>query len=49
MRRTPIIRDIPGHGKAVAIHLDAPHLKCRACKQTFNPAVPEVGPTADSV
>lgn len=36
MRRTPIIRDIPSHGN------DAPRLKCRACKQTFNPAVPEV-------
>jgi transposase len=40
--RTLVIRDIPSHGKAVAIHLDVPRLKCRPCKKTFTATVPEV-------
>lgn len=40
--RTLVIRDIPSHGKAVAIHLDVPRLKCRPCKKTFTSTVPEV-------
>ena len=41
-QKTLIIRDIPAHGKAVAIHLDVPRLKCRPCNQTFTAVVPEV-------
>ena len=40
--RTLVIRDVPSHGKAVAIHLDVPHLKCRPCNKTFTAPVPEV-------
>lgn len=40
--RALVIRDIPSHGKAVAIHLDVPRLKCRPCNKTFTAPVPEV-------
>lgn len=33
------VRDLPSHGKAVAVHLDVPRLKCRPCDQTFTAAV----------
>ena len=41
-KRTLIVRDLPSHGKAVAVHLDVPRLKCRPCDQTFTAAVPEI-------
>jgi transposase len=37
------IRDIPSHGKSVAIHLNVPRLRCKPCDQTFTAPVPEVG------
>lgn len=40
--RRLVIRDIPSHGKAVAIHIDVPRLKCRPCDKTFTASVPEV-------
>jgi transposase len=39
------IRDLPSHGKSVAIHLNVPRLKCKACNQTFTATVPEVDTT----
>jgi transposase len=41
-QKTLIIRDLPSHGKRVAIHLDVLRLRCKPCKQTFTAAVPEV-------
>lgn len=41
-KKTLIIRDLPSHGKAVAVHLDVPRLKCRPCDKTFTAAVPEI-------
>jgi len=39
------IRDLPSHGKSVAIHLNVPRLKCKPCNQTFTATVPEVDTT----
>lgn len=39
------IRDLPSHGKSVAIHLNVPRLKCRPCNQTFTATVSEVDTT----
>ncbi len=44
-QKTLFVRDLPSHGKAVAIHLDVPRLRCKPCAQTFTAAVPEVDTT----
>lgn len=41
-QKTLFVRDLPSHGKSVAIHLDAPRLLCKLCNKTFTAAVPEV-------
>ena len=41
-QKTPFIRDLPSHGKSVAIHLDVSRLRCKPCNKTFTAAVPEV-------
>lgn len=41
-QKTLFVRDLPAHGKAVAIHLDVPRLRCKPCAKTFTAAVPEV-------
>ena len=41
-QKTRFIRDLPSHGKSVAIHLDVPRLRCKPCNKTFTAAVPEV-------
>ena len=41
-QKTLFVRDLPSHGRAVAIHLDVPCLKCHDCVRTFTAAVPEV-------
>jgi transposase len=41
-QKTLFIRDMPSHGKIVAIHLDVPRLLCKPCQQTFTAVVPEV-------
>ena len=38
-QKTLFVRDLPSHGRAVAIHLDVPRLKCHDCVRTFT-AVP---------
>lgn len=40
--KTLYVRDLPSHGRPVAIHLDVPRLKCRPCGKTFTAAVPEI-------
>lgn len=32
------MRDLPSHGKSVAIYLDAPRLLCKLCDKTFTAA-----------
>jgi transposase len=44
-QKTLFVRDLPAHGKAVAIHLNVPRLLCKPCGQTFTAAVPEVDST----
>ena len=41
-QKTLFVRDLPSHGRAVAIHLDVPRLKCHDCVRTFTAVVPEV-------
>lgn len=41
-QKTLFVRDSPSHGRAVAIHLDVPRLKCHDCVRTFTAVVPEV-------
>ncbi len=41
-KKTLFIRDLPSHGKRVAVHLDVPRLRCKPCNKTFTAAVPEV-------
>ena len=41
-QKTLFIRDLPSHGKSVAVHLDVPRLRCKPCNKTFTAAVPEV-------
>ena len=41
-QKTLYIRDLPSHGKSVAIHLNVPRLRCKPCRQTFTPPIPEV-------
>ena len=41
-QKTLFIRDLPSHGKSVAVHLDVPRLRCKPCGKTFTAAVPEV-------
>ena len=36
------VRDMPSHGRSVAIHLDVPRFKCHGCVKTFTAVVPEV-------
>ncbi len=43
-QKTLFVRDLPSHGRAVAIHLDVPRLKCHDCVKTFTAMVPEVDP-----
>ena len=44
-QKTLFIRDLPSHGKSVAIHLNVPRLRCKPCNQTFTATVPEVDTT----
>ena len=41
-QKTLFVRDLPSHGRSVAIHLDVPRLKCHDCVRTFTAVVPEV-------
>lgn len=41
-QKTLFVRDLPSHGRAVAIHLDVPRFKCQGCVKTFTAVVPEV-------
>lgn len=41
-QKTLFIRDLPSHGKSVAVHLDVPRLRCKPCNKTFTAMVPEV-------
>ncbi len=34
-QKSLFIRDMPSHGKSVAIHLNVPRLRCKLCNQTF--------------
>lgn len=40
--KTLFVRDLPSHGRSVAIHLDVPRFKCQGCVKTFTTVVPEV-------
>ena len=40
--KTLFVRDMPSHGKSMAIHLDVPRFKCHGCVKTFTAVVPEV-------
>lgn len=40
--KTLFVRDLPSHGRSVAIHLDVPRFKCQGCMKTFTAVVPEV-------
>ena len=42
-QKTLFIRDIPSHGKSVAIHLDVPRLRCKPCKHPPERGVPDEG------
>ena len=44
-QKSLFIRDMPSHGKSVAIHLNVPRLRCKPCDQTFTAKVPEVDTT----
>jgi transposase len=41
-QKTLFIRDLPSHGKSVAVRLDVPRLRCKPCDKAFTAAVPEV-------
>jgi transposase len=40
--KTLFVRDMPSHGRSVAIHIDVPRFKCHGCVKTFTAVVPEV-------
>lgn len=40
--KTLCVRDMPSHGKSMAIYLDVPRFKCHDCVKTFTAVVPEV-------
>lgn len=41
-RREQMIRDLPMHGRRVAIYIDTRRLKCRGCERTFYEPLPDV-------
>lgn len=41
-RNEQLVRDLPMHGKRVAVYVDARRYLCRGCGKTFSPPLPQV-------
>lgn len=41
-RKEQLIRDLPMHGRRVAVYVEAKRYRCRGCGKTFSPPLPQV-------